>query len=50
MMKKKYMKPAMQVVQLQQRTHILTVSGQGAKSLNNSEGFTLYNDLDGDDV
>lgn len=53
MMKKEYMKPAMQVVQLQQRTHILAGSGgQGAKSLNNTEGFNMksggFDDSDDD--
>ena len=52
-MKKKYQKPAMQVVLLQQHTHILAGSGggQGAKSLNNTEGFNMKSGgFDDDDV
>ena len=49
-MKNKYMKPAMQVVQLQQRTHILFVSGQGAKSLDSEEFIFDSEGLDEDDV
>ena len=41
-MKKSYQKPAMQVVLLRQRTHILSgSSGQGAKSLSNTEYFEM---------
>ena len=54
MMKKNYQKPAIQVVLLQQCTHILAGSGggQGAKSLNNTEGFKMksggFDDSDDD--
>ena len=41
-MKKNYQKPAMTVVLLQQRTHILAGS-QGAKSLSNSDYFEMKN-------
>ena len=51
-MKKKYQKPAMQVVLLRQRTHILSGSGQGAKSLSNTEYFEMkdggFDDNDAD--
>ena len=47
-MKKDYMKPTMKVVMLKQRYHIL-VGSKGARSVNNSEGFT-WEDLEGDDV
>lgn len=47
-MKKTYMKPAMQVVKIQQQGIICT--SRGANSLNNSEEFTLTDDLDEDDV
>ena len=46
-MKKTYMKPAMQVVEIQQQGIICT--SWGANSLN-SEEFTLTDDLDEDDV
>ena len=48
-MKKNYQKPTMQVVLLQHQTHLLAGSN-GAKSLNSTDGFTLYDDLDEDDV
>lgn len=48
-MKKTYIKPAMQVVLLQHQTHLLAGSN-GAKSLNSTEGFTLYDDMTEDDV
>ena len=48
-MKKEYMKPQMKVALLQHQSHLLAGSN-GAKSLNSTDGFTLYDDLDDDDV
>ena len=39
MNKKEYMKPAMRVVKLQHKNHILAGSG-GAKGVSNSDGIT----------
>lgn len=47
-MKKTYMKPAMQVVKIQQ--HSIICTSPGVMLLNNSEGFTLSDDLTEDDV
>ena len=47
-MKRMYMKPVMQVVKIQQQGIICTSSG--VMLLNNSEGFTLSDDLTEDDV
>lgn len=48
-MKKNYQKPTMQVVLLQHQTHLLAGTN-GANSLNSTDGFTLYDELDEDDV
>lgn len=48
-MKKTYMKPAMQVVKIQQ--HGIICTSPGVKSLGASpEGFSLYDDLTENDV
>ena len=49
MKKKEYQKPSMQVVLLQHETYLLAGSN-GANSLNSTDGFILYDDLDDDDV
>ena len=44
MNKKEYMKPAMRVVQLQHKSHILAGSNFGAKSVSNSDGIGWQTD------
>ena len=47
-MKKEYMMPQMEVVKIQQQSHLLAGSA-GASTLSSEDGFKLYNDLDEED-
>ena len=46
-MKKEYFKPAMQVVKLQHRQHILTISNQSVKGVNKNNAENITWDSDG---
>ena len=47
-MKKEYIMPRMEVVKIQQQSHLLAGS-VGASSLSNTDGFILTGDLDEND-
>jgi hypothetical protein len=47
MVKKEYMKPAMQVVQLRQQHHILTISNHAVQGINKNNAEGLKWDVDG---